>query len=99
MNGETEVNKVNRGSNFTLTDLTAGNVICVGYSKGAETYSADDFVAAGTVIENVQKPATFVALTMTLEADKKASVRFRQRTVDGEKLPLEISLKWNVKKG
>lgn len=96
VNGETTVNKVDRGSNFTLTDLTAGNVICVGYSKGAETYSADDFVAAGTVIENVQKPATYRALTMTLEADKKASVRFRQRTEGGVTLPMEISLKWNV---
>lgn len=97
VDGVETFNKVNRGANFTLADLTAGNVICAGWSKGADNYSTEDYVAAGTVLENVQEPASYTALTMTLEADKAASIRFRQRTVAGEVLPLEISLKWNVK--
>jgi hypothetical protein len=97
VDGVETVEKVARGSNYTLANLTEGTTVHAGWSKGAETYSEEDFVAAGTVLENVQEPASYTALTMTLEADKAASIRFRQRTVAGEVLPLEISLKWNVK--
>lgn len=95
VDGVDTVEKVTRGSNFTLADLTEGTTVHAGWSKGAETYSAADYVAnvaGGVVLENVQTSASYRALTMRLEADKAASIRFRKR---GEN-PLEISLKWNV---
>ena len=97
VNGETVVNRVPLGGSFELQDLSESNLLHIGWSKGAAQYEEGDFVANGTVLSNLHESATFNALTMKLSADKKASIRFRQRFVDGAYLPLEISLKWNVK--
>ena len=92
VNGVETVNKVVRGGSFTLPTLTQENMIHVGWSKGAETYSEGDFLANGTTFENVTAPMTVKALAMTLETDKKASMRFRKR---GDN-PTEVSLNWKV---
>ncbi|MBR4419734.1 MAG: hypothetical protein IKT32_02530, partial [Clostridia bacterium] len=97
--GEQKLHKVARGSNVDLANFInfEESEILIGWSKGASTYSADDFVAS-KVYENIQTsdPTVYKALTMKLAADKKASLKFRQRKVDGQYLPMEASLKWNV---
>ncbi len=90
------LNKVVRGGNFVLPNTTAENTFQIGWSKGASQYSAEDFVANGTELTNVQEFVSYTALALTLKADKKASLRFRQRIEDGVELPLELSLKWNI---
>ena len=96
VDGVQTLHKVPYGTDFTFANLITGeNTICAGWSKGAETYSADDYLAANTVFENMTESkldCTYRALTMTLEADKAASLRIRKR---GEN-PHEISLNWAV---
>lgn len=96
VNGVEKLHKVVRGEDFTFANLITGeNTICAGWSKGADTYSADDYVAANTVFENMTESkldCTYRALTMTLDAAEQASLRLRRR---GEN-PLEVSLNWAV---
>lgn len=89
-------NKVERGGNFVLAEITAENTFHIGWSKGASQYTAEDFVANGTEITNLQESVSYKALAFTLKADKKAALRFRQRMEDGVMLPVELSLKWNI---
>ena len=99
INGEVQLLKIARGSDFSYDSLIdTDNMLLIGWSKGAETYSEEDFIAAGKVYKNIQKSMLdpVRALTMTLNADEAASIRFRQRMQDGQYLPLEVSLKWNI---
>ena len=101
IDGVVKTHKLAKGGNFNLDDLytKTENTLFLGWSKGAATYSADDFVAAGTVVYNNMQTCdenVYTPLAMEFAASEKASIRFRQRTVAGELLPLEVSLKWNV---
>lgn len=98
VDGVETINKLDRGSDFTFGNVSNGSTVHVGWSEGASAYSAADFHAVGSKLENVtvSDPTVYKALTMTLTADKAASLKFRQRMVDGQYLPMEASLKWNV---
>lgn len=93
---EVTVNKIARGGSYTLEDLSGDGITHIGWSKGAKQYVNGDLVNAGTELTGLNASATYTAIGFKLEADKKAAIRFRRRTVDGVAQPLEISLKWNV---
>lgn len=95
--GETETfAKIERGKNYTFPVMqTPENVLHVGWTKGAATYSEEDYAAAGASV-TVNKSGTYTPMKFGLQASKAASLRFRQRIVNGQALPVEVSLKWNV---
>lgn len=93
---EATVTPVVRGGSYTLTPMTGEGITQIGWSKGAEQYTEDDFVVNNKEFTDLRESATYTALGFKLEADEKAAIRFRVRTVDGVKQPLELSLKWNV---
>lgn len=101
IDGVQKTHKIAKGSNFKLDDLytKSENTLFLGWSKGAAQYSASDFVAPNTVVYNNMQTCdenVYTPLAIEFAADEKASIRFRQRTVEGTLLPLEVSLKWNV---
>ena len=93
---ESTMTPVVRGGSYTLTPMTGEGITQIGWSKGAEHYTEDDFVVNNKEFTDLRESATYTALGFKLEADEKAAIRFRVRTVDGVKQPLELSLKWNV---
>ena len=94
--GNEVLHKVPYGTDFALADLVTGeNTVLVGWSKGADNYSAEDFLAANTVFEDMKESKldnVYHALTIEIEAAKAASLRLRKRTDN----PLEISLNWKA---
>ena len=95
--GEEEtVNKVVRGGDYSLTDLSEGKLIHVGWSKGADVYSASDFMKTEQQFTNLHQSATYTALAVNLDMEKTAAIRFLGKRIDGVSVPTEISLKWKA---
>ena len=96
INGTETLHKVVRGNDFSFANLvTGGNDVLVGWSKGADKYSAEDFMAANTVFEAMKESKldnVYHALTIDVQADVAASLRLRKRADN----PLEISLNWKA---
>lgn len=94
VDGEATLNRVERGSNYTLPTF-GEDILCLGWSKGAAQYSAEDFIAHDTVFENIQTSGTYTAYRVKLVADTKAALRYRQRMISGSYLDPEVALRWN----